>query len=316
MGLGVGAALSYLYYTPSRNSSKSQLQVGGQYSNTKSFSTFVKNNAWFRESRTLSSTRILYSGINNEFTSEEEEVSYNVATLIAAELLMYAITGDLFVGGEVSYKDIRYEANNEAGEDFLHRNGVVDERSGGLGLALGFDTRANKYYPSRAAFMTLKLNASPSWLGAVESYYNTIIDARHYARGLSEGDVLASQVYGRYSSDLTPDSGLPTISGKTLLRGFAAGQFKARYLSGAQTEYRYTIGQSRFRITAFFGIANLAGGSAGVDGQSREDDGWYAAGGPGIQYTIQPKTGVVVRVNLTTNSEGEQALYVVLNQAF
>ena len=87
-------------------------------------------------------------------------------------------------------------------------------------------------------------------------------------------------------------------------------------MTGAQTEYRYTIGASRFRITAFVGLANLAGGSAGVDERSREDDGWYAAGGPGIQYTIQQKTGVVLRINVTTNSEGEQALYVVLNQAF
>ena len=104
--------------------------------------------------------------------------------------------------------------------------------------------------------------------------------------------------------------------GKTLLRGFPAGQFKAKYLSGAQTEYRYTIKQSKFRVTAFFGVANLSGGSYGIDDRSRHDDGWYSAGGIGARYKIQPITGIDLRLDFVRISEGENAVYLMLNQAF
>lgn len=316
MGFGFGFAATGLYNTDEGVSSKSQLRIGGQYSNTKSYSTFLNNNAWFKNNSILSNTAITHSGINNEFTSEGEDVAYNVNTIFLAELLMFKVARNVYLGGPVSYKSIKYDANNEAGEDFLNRNGIVDEKTGAIGLASSYDTRKNKYYPSAASWLSLRVNSNPSWLGTLDTYYSFIVDARHYAKGFTENDVWAWQFYGQYSSDKTPDSGLPTLSGKAMLRGFPAGQFKARYMSGAQTEYRYTIGDSKFRITGFWGLANLAGGSFGVDGNSREDDGWYSAGGLGLRYAIQAKTGVDLRLDLVRTSTGENALYLMLNQAF
>ena len=92
MGFGFGGAVSYLYRTEEQGSSKSQLQVGGQYSNTESYSTFIKNNAWFKNNSILSSTKILFSSINNEFNSEGEEVSYNINSFLFSELLMFKIS--------------------------------------------------------------------------------------------------------------------------------------------------------------------------------------------------------------------------------
>lgn len=147
-------------------------------------------------------------------------------------------------------------------------------------------------------------------------YYYAIINARHYAEGFKAGDVWAWQFYGQYSSDKTPDTGLPTLSGKSLLRGFPAGQFRARYLSGVQTEYRYQIPDTRFRLAVFGGVAHLSGESNGSSGASREDDGWYSAGGVGARYAIQPKTGVDLRLDLVTTSENEQSIYLMLSQSF
>lgn len=316
MGFGFGGAVSYLYRTEEQASSKSQLQIGGQYSNTESYNIFIKNNAWFKNNSIFSSTKILFSSINNEFDSEGEDVSYNVNSFLFSELLMFKVANNIYIGGPITYKSLKYNPNNEAGEDFLFDNGVTDEKTGGFGFSASFDNRKNKYYPSDATFMTTSINTNPSWLGSVNSYYSFVIDARHYAKGFTNQDVWAFQFYGQYSSEKTPDTGLPTLSGKTLLRGFPAGQFKAKYVSGAQTEYRYTIGHSRFRITSFVGGANLAGGSYGLDDQSRDDDGWYYAGGIGGRYAIQAKSGVDIRLDLVRTSVKENALYLTLNQAF
>jgi hypothetical protein len=316
MGFGFGVAASGLYFTDGGISSKSQVQVGGQYSNTKSYNVFIRNNAWFKNNTIFSNTVLVHSGINNEFISYGEDVSYNANTLLFSELLMFKVAKHVYVGSPLSYKGIKYDANNQGGEDFLYKNGIVDETTGGFGLASSYDTRKNKYYPTSAKWLSLKVNSNPTWLGASDSYYSFMCDARYYAKGFSKKDVWAWQFYGQYSSDKTPDSGLPTLSGKAMLRGFPAGQFKAKYMSGAQTEYRYTIGDSKFRVTSFYGIANLAGGSLGVDGRSREDDGWYTAGGLGIRYALQAITGVDLRLDLVRTSEGENALYLMLNQAF
>ncbi len=316
MGVGFGFVVSGLYSTDNGISSKSQLQVGGQYSNTESYSAFIRNNVWFNNNKILSNTQILQSGINNEFDSDGGEVAYNVNSFAISELLMFKVANNIYLGGPITYKGIRYDPNNEAGEEFLFKNGIVDESTGGFGIASSFDTRKNKYYPSSASWLSLKINSNPDWLGAADSYYSFICDARYYAKGFKIKDVWAWQFYGQYASEKTSDSGLPTLSGKAMLRGFPAGQFKAKYMSGAQTEYRYTIGDSRFRVTGFYGVANLAGGSYGVDDRSREDDGWYSAGGLGIRYAIQAKTGVDLRLDLVRTSEGENSLYLMLNQAF
>lgn len=54
-------------------------------------------------------------------------------------------------------------------------------------------------------------------------------------------EVWAHQFFGQYASEKTPDGDLPTLSGKSVLRGFPAGQFRVRYLNGAQAEYLYVI---------------------------------------------------------------------------
>ena len=101
-----------------------------------------------------------------------------------------------------------------------------------------------------------------------------------------------------------------------MLRGFAAGQFKARFLTGFQTEYRYQIVATPFRLIAFAGATLLDGGSYGQGGRERHDDGWYSAGGVGARYAIQRRTGVDIRFDLVTTSENEESIYLTLNQAF
>lgn len=316
MGHGLGFSTSYLYYTKNANSSKSQLSVGGQYTSTNSYNIFVKNVAFFKENKIMSNTSITFSDINNEFDSEGEDVAYKILTFAVKELLMFKVHKNYFLGGELIYRNVNYDPNNNAGETFISENGILDEKSGGLGIAFSLDNRKNKYYPVGAAWATIKITSFPEAIGAVETYSNLVLDGRYYFEGISEEDVLATQFYGQYSSEKTPDAALPTLSGKSLLRGYPAGQYKARYLTGGQAEYRYTFKESRFRLTGFIGVANLSGGSVGDGDNSRDDDGWYWAGGIGLRYKLQEVTGVDLRIDLVTTGTGVQSLYVKLNQAF
>ena len=315
-GTGVGAAASYLYKLDEK-SSMSQLEAGGQYSDTDSISTFIRNRAWLKANYINSFSRILWSDINSEFDGDDgRRVEYKIESLTLGQKFLFQVKDGIYLGGQAVYKNVEYSPNNEAGADFLFDNGIVDEESVGVGVSGSYDTRANKYYPRDAYWVDLDAEAFPNDFGADNTYYKLTINARYYRAGLAVGDVWANQLYGQYASDKTPDSSLPTLSGKSILRGYPAGQFKAKYLSGGQTEYRYKIVNTPFRLIGFAGLAVLSGGSFGEGGRERDDDGTYWAIGVGGRYAIQSRTGVDLRLDLVYTSENERSVYLALNQAF
>ncbi|MEH6590490.1 MAG: BamA/TamA family outer membrane protein [Halioglobus sp.] len=315
-GTGVGLSSSYLYRLDD-NSSKSQLQVGGQYSNTHSVTLFIRNNAFFRNNSIISNTAILPAKTNSEFNGEDgEDVRYKIETILLTQKLLFRMKDNFYAGGRVFYKNSEYTPNNQAGQDFLFENGIVDQKNGGLGGSLSWDSRQNKYFPRHAYWVDVDADAAPTWLGADDNYGRLTINARYYGAAMRENDVWAHQFFGQYASDKTPDGDLPTLSGKSILRGFPAGQFRARYMTGGQTEYRYLLDDSPFKLIVFAGVAILEGGSYGAGGQERDDDGTYWAGGVGLRYAIQRRTGVDLRLDLVTTSENEESVYLTLNQAF
>jgi hypothetical protein len=69
----------------------------------------------------------------------------------------------VYVGGHAIYKNVEYSPNNEAGEDFLYDNGIVDEQSLGGSVSFSYDTRVRKYYPSNAYWVDVDAAAFPSF---------------------------------------------------------------------------------------------------------------------------------------------------------
>lgn len=315
-GTGVGLSTSYLYATD-KDSSKSQLQVGGQYSDTHSVTLFLRNNAFFKNNSIISNTAILPGKTNSEFDNDSgEEVRYKIESTLVTQKLLFRMKDSFYAGGRLFYKSSEYSPNNDAGRDFLFKNGIVDQENGGLGGSLSWDSRQNKYFPRNSYWIEVDADAVPTWLGADDDYGRITLNARYYGPALRETDVWAHQFFGQYASDQTPDGDLPTLSGKSILRGFPAGQFRARYMTGAQTEYRYILEDTPLKFTVFAGLAQLQGGSFGSGGRERNDDGTYWAGGVGLRYAIQRRTGVDMRLDLVTTSEDEESVYLTLNQAF
>ncbi|WP_373031054.1 hypothetical protein [Sulfurovum sp.] len=189
---------------------------------------------------------------------------------------------------------------------------------GALGIDFTYDTRGirEKYYPKDATLIGLSLNSNPSGWGNGVTYYSASLNFRHYTPGLKEDDVWANQFYGKYVTASTPDNGLPTIGKNMIIRGFPIGKYKARYLSAFQSEYRYQFTGSKYKSVAFAGVANLSGGSKGTLFGSRDNNGNYYSGGIELRYAIQPQAGIDLRVDIVTNSDHEQSVYVGVNQSF
>ena len=334
-GTGVGAAVTYLYDLDA-DSSPSQLLSGAQYTDTKSWSAFAKNDAYLYGDKLRSTTVLsvvhnksqfeipgdidLGGGSSDLLPDAGDGVRYNIDILFIAQMLTYEVREHLFAGGHIFYLTQTFAPVNEAGRIFLENNGASDARRATVGLDLAYDTRSKseKYFPRDAEWILLQANYSPTFLGADESFSSLVLNARVYRPGFNKEDVWANQLYGFYSSENTPDGALAALGSRKVLRGFPIGKYKARFMTAFQTEYRYQIPDTKFRAVAFAGAAQLAGGSIG-DGQGNNrdgDNGFYYSGGAGLRYAIQQKAGVDLHLDLATSNDGEFSVYVGVNQAF
>jgi len=327
-GTGVGA-VGMLIYKVDKDSSPSQAILTGQYTNTKSYNLFAVNKMFFGSDDWQSNTvaGVLYNNSSLDFSDLIPSYSpigtdaeFDVTIFMAAQQLLYRVKEHVYVGGQVFYVNQRFHADAfSLGALFLKAKGIEDSSRVGFGATYSYDTRSKseKFYPKDAVWMNFMVNDFPASLGSSEHYYNVLLNARDYTKGFKDDDVVATQLFVQYSSEDTPDGALAALGSRSILRGFVIGQYKARNMIALQSEYRYQITNTDFRLAAFAGYANLNGGSAGTDlGNRDEDNGHYYSGGVGVRYTIQEKQGIDYRVDFAATNTNDYAIYANINQAF
>jgi hypothetical protein len=330
-GTGVGAT-GMMIYKVDPDSSPSQTILTGQYTSSKSYNAFAVNKMYFGGDDFQSNTVVgmLFnnsafdiSGLVSELLpiepSSEINAEFDVTIFVAAEQFLYRVKDHVYLGGQLFYVNQVFNAQNPAGTLFLKSSGTTDSSRLGFGVTYSYDTRSKreKFYPRDAQWMTLMANDFPSQWGSGDHYYNVIFNARDYMHGFKEDDVVATQLFVQYSSEDTPDGALAALGSRSILRGFVIGQYKARNMIALQSEYRYDITNTDFRLAAFGGYANLNGGSKGTDyGDRDRDNGHYYSGGVGVRYTIQEEQGIDYRIDFAATNTHDYGIYANINQAF
>jgi hypothetical protein len=327
-GTGAGVTGNMMYLADS-NSSPSQAILTGQYTTTDSYSFFALNKMFFSSDRWQSNSALFYIYNNSSFTIDlpieipnygyDIEPYFDVNIYGAFEQILYQPIPNWYIGGHIFYLSQTFNAKNEEGEFFLIKSGITDNNRGGLGGAISYDTRDKdeKFYPLDAIYANINLSYFPEFMGSGDDFYNIMLNFRDYTPGFSEEDVLATQIFGQYCSENTPDGALSALGARNIIRGFPIGKYKTRYMTALQSEYRYSISNTRFRLTLFGGYANLSGGSKGTElGNRDRDNGDYYSGGGGVHYILSEKYGLDYRLDIAYSSDDETSIYANLNQAF
>jgi len=324
-GTGVGL-MGIMVYNVDPGSSPSQTMLMGQYTNTDSYNVFAINKMFF-DSDNYQSNTVIGNIFNNSefdlgipFTPMEESANFDVTMFVAMQQILYRVMKDVYMGGQLFYIGQKFNALNATGQGFLIASGIEDSSRVGLGATVSYDTRTKKekFYPRDSQLVNLVFNDFPEEFGSEERFYNVSLNARHYQEGFKDDDVLALQLYYQYSSPDTPDGALSALGARNILRGFSIGQYKARNMFAIQAEYRYQVTDTRFRVAAFGGYANLSGGSKETaQGGSRDsNNGDYSSFGAGVRYTLQEEQGIDYRIDIARTSTDDYAVYASLNQAF
>ena len=337
-GTGLGLT-GIMIYKVDPNSSPSQTILTGQYTNTNSYNLFAINKMFFASDLWQSNTLIGHLFNNSEFDipmdisvpTRDDSAEFDVTISVIGQQLLYQFVEYFYAGGQVFYVDQKFNGQNNSGTAFLKSRGIEDSKRGGYGFTLNYDSRSKteKFFPTNSSFVSVTANHFPVKLGVKENYYNGTANARKYIHGFRDIDVFAMQLFGQYSNESTPDGALAALGSRSILRGFPIGEYKARNMIATQGEYRYTIDDTRIRLTVFGGYANLSGGSqdvnvivnvGGVDhtvtGNRDKDNGHYYSGGVGVHYILVEKQQLDYRVDLAYTNKKETSIYASLNQAF
>jgi len=328
-GTGIGAAATALYKVDT--SSPSQMLIGGQYTDSKSYSIAALNRMYFDGDRWQSKTLAAYVYNNTSYNIPDEwlpslpaipynSIDFNVEIFAALQQFLYLLYPSWYVGGQFFYIDQKFSAINPAGEAFLRENGIENSKRAGYGFNIAYDTRdkTEKLFPMHSTWIDLTMNHFPTSLGSTKNYYNGMLNARKYISGFKKSDVVAMQFYAQFSSKYTPDGALSALGARNILRGFPIGLHKARNMLALQGEYRYRIKNTRFRVSAFGGVANLSGGSYGNGSDNNRDNhnGTYSSEGVGVHYILSERENLDYRLNVAYSSDKETSVYASINQAF
>jgi len=171
---------------------------------------------------------------------------------------------------------------------------------------LVYDTRDNEFYPHRGnlAHAEVKLD-SESW-GSDYDYQIYSADWNHY-HGLTDNQVLAFRVAGKYAAGDLPFFLLPAMGSGSDLRGFKPGIYRDNALITGQMEYRIRFTE-RLGAVAFYGLGKI--------GPAWDDLGkTLDSGGIGLRWVVAKKNDVSFRLDVAWG-EDEPEYYISLGEAF
>ena len=192
-------------------------------------------------------------------------------------------------------------------------NGTTPGFNGSTTKALGFnllhDSRDHQFVSKKGFFYDIQAFTAPSVFGSTHPFQRFRSDIRWYY-SFHPQRTWAFQWLTDACTPGTPFNMMPILGGDRMMRGFYRGRFRDTHMTAIQAEYRWM---------STYKIGFEAFGSTGQVSQSWHkwnDSPWKFAGGVGLRMSISEKNRTVLRIDYARNSEGGNAWYLKINEAF
>jgi len=183
--------------------------------------------------------------------------------------------------------------------------GRITEWSAGLTR----DTRDNLFAPRQGRWLQASYARSIDGLWADYAFGTLRVDARQYHQ-LAAEHVIATQLQIVGVDGAAPFDQLALIGNSDIMRGYARGRYRDRWMSAAQGEYRSPV---RHRVGGvLFGGAGVSVNSLGVLSDAR----LLPTVGAGLRVQIDQRQRTGVRLDYARGLEKASGLYIGFNQAF
>jgi outer membrane protein assembly factor BamA len=245
--------------------------------------------------------------IGNTITDNPEQDIINRFVFAGTALRLVKKNFYLGIPFDVSdYFDIQADSAS-----FLVKDNVTGLKGGtsiGLGLAAAYDSRDNRYNPSKGAYVLGTALFYPSSLGPY-SFSKFSLDARKYFNPWRK-NVIAVQATTSYANGDVPFYELPEMGGDSQMRGYYEGGLRDNVLVDAQVELRIPV-WNIFGVVGWFGVGRVANSYSDL-----ALDGFHLSYGPGLRIKVDSKHDTNLRFDFGFGPGGIQGFYVNFGEAF
>ena len=245
--------------------------------------------------------------IGNTITDDPEQDIIN--RFVFAGTALRQVKKDFYIGipWDVSdYFDISADSNS-----FLITDSVLGLKGGtsiGLGVAVAFDTRNNRYNPLHGSYILGTGVFYPGSWGPY-SFSKWVLDARKYLNPWKK-NVIAGQITTSYANGQVPFYELPEMGGDNQMRGYYQGGLRDNVLVDAQVELRIPV-WNIFGVVGWFGVGQVANSYSQVAMNE-----FHLSYGPGLRIMVDSKHQTNLRFDFGFGPGGIQGFYVNFGEAF
>jgi hypothetical protein len=248
-------------------------------------------------------------GIGNEVSIDSvEQISTNRLKFVNYGLIQFV--KNLYVGIGVDlteYSNIETDSNS-----YLVRNNVSGLNGGtgtGVGIAVFYDTRDNRYNAYKGCLIALKTMTFTSFLGNPYLYSSYNLDLRKFFNPWYKHAIALQATTACRTGDV-PFYELAQLGGDEQMRGYYKGAIRDKVLVDCQLEYRMPI-WNVFGINAWVGTGRVA--------QKYSDlslDGFWLSYGGGLRILVDAEHNTNFRFDFGFGPGGVNGFYINFGEAF
>lgn len=250
-----------------------------------------------------------FYGIGNGQKSKPYS-QYDLNSFVFSSDLAKGLNENWFVGVRL---DINRNKHNNIEGDLLSDDvvGVSGGWANGIGPVLMFDVRNDVLYPSKGWLVIASSLYYKSYLASEYDFNLNSIDIRKYLSVVDDKSVLAFQGVFNTSSGNVPFYKMPSVGGKSNLRGIP---HPYKYI-----DKNSWFTQVEWRQKVWWRLGAAAYGGAGRVMPSLNSS-WFsslhAVAGVGLRFQALPEDGLNFRIDYGFSNHNEKALFFTIREAF
>lgn len=249
-----------------------------------------------------------YYGIGDDTPESAEEI-YTPKGVEAQFSIQQRIRGSWYATGAVRHLDQTITPDTvgvlQTGTVTGSEGGKITEFTAGVMT----DTRDNLFAPRKGRLVQLSYGRSATGVWSDYGYGTLRADARAY-RAVGTDHVIATHMQVIGVDGEAPFDQLALVGGGDIMRGYARGRYRDRWLLAAQAEYRSPF-RRRMGAVAFAGAGVSAPGLDELSGRTL-----LPTYGAGLRVQLDKRQRTGVRVDYALGRDGASGLYIGFNQAF
>ena len=322
-GFGIGAKFLFKPKNAGPETRTSNIPLSVQYTLRNQFIANSEYTIFFPDESYLLKGVLAFSKFPLPFfgigsgTKSEDQVDISFNQFIFEPLLLKKVVPNFFIGGGWRLNTFRQVELLEESELFPEEIDIQDSLgsiSSGLEFAITIDSRDNVLNASKGVFAEFTHGVYNEAFGSSSQFMLTSLDFRKYFT-VSENrpnDVIAFEIFTRFSWNDTPVLELSSLGGPELLRGYQEGRFRDRHAVFGQVEYRWQA-LERIGLVFFGGIGEVFDEVSEIE----LGDAKYSLG-TGLRLKIVKSENLNIRIDfaLGLGRETDQNFYLGIAEAF